>query len=372
MMTLISTDFLAIIALCFLVNLAMRNVVINNEQNRIFIFAVLTTIVLLVMEIFTIFMAFSSDLWLVTPYRIANILGFSLSPVVPYFLYIFFRDNNTKKMRKRILALPLYFNALICILSFNFGFIFFVDAQNQYSRGSLFLLPTLISLFYYILFMIIVLNNTTAYESSDKKVILSIYLLPVLGIIVQIIFKDIILLWSSVSISLLLYYTFLLELQFQYDVQTKIKNRAAFEKKMQHYLNRHNSATLVMLDLNNLKITNDLYGHKAGDEMIYQAAKIISESFMSIGTAYRIGGDEFCVICEDISSEVVVRALAHLDASLVELNQNRHVKITIAHGYASYDKDGTESIYAVLSLADKAMYANKLIIKGVCNRRADD
>lgn len=78
--------------------------------------------------------------------------------------------------------------------------------------------------------MIIVMKNTTSYESADKKVIFAIYLLPLLGIIIQVMFKDMILLWSSVSISLLLYYTFLLELQFQYDVQTKIKNRAAFEK----------------------------------------------------------------------------------------------------------------------------------------------
>lgn len=372
MMTLISTDFIAIIALGFLVNLAMRNVVINPEQNRIYIYAVLTTIIILIMEVLSIFMEFSSDLGIVTPYRIANIIGFSLSPVVPFFLYMFFSDNKMKKRHRFIFALPLIFNALICILSFNYGIVFFVNVQNLYSRGPLFLMPTLISLFYYILFMIVVLKNTTSYEHADKKIIFAIYLLPILGMITQIMFKDMILLWSSVSISLLLYYTFLLELQFQYDVQTKIKNRAAFEKKMQHYLNGHVHVTLVMFDLNNLKATNDLHGHKAGDEMIYQAAKIINESFMPIGTAYRIGGDEFCVLCEDVSKGLVDEMLSRLDEAIIEINKHRQIKITIAHGYAFYDKYGSESIYTVLSHADKAMYTNKLIIKGLGHRRAGD
>ena len=152
---------------------------------------------------------------------------------------------------------------------------------------------------------------------------------------------------------------------FRSDVQTKIKNRAAFEKKMQHYLNGNEHVTLVMFDLNNLKATNDQYGHKAGDEMIYQAAKIISESFMPIGTAYRIGGDEFCVLCEDVSKGLVDEMLSRLDETIIEINKHRQIKITIAHGYAFYDKYGSESVYAVLSHADKAMYTNKLIIKEI-------
>ncbi|PKM57666.1 MAG: hypothetical protein CVU98_04925 [Firmicutes bacterium HGW-Firmicutes-3] len=370
MITLISTDLLAIIALFFLVNLANRNVVINNEKNKIYIYAVVTTIILLLLEIGTIYIEHSSNNNLMMPYRLINVLGFSLSPLVPFFLLLLFGDNN--KLHTFCLSLPLYLNAVICILSFNTGLVFLVDAQNQYTRGNLFLLPTIISMFYYVLFIIFVIKNSTEYKIGDKKVVISIFFLPILGIFVQILFKEILLIWSCTSISLLLFYIFLLELQFRYDVQTKIKNRASFEDEMQQYTNGSNNATIVIFDLNDLKITNDKYGHKVGDELIFEAAKIIKESFMGIGTPYRIGGDEFCVICKDVSEELVDETLSKFEDLLIKINQERKIKVTLAYGHAFYDKDGIESMYSIFSKADKAMYTNKTKIKGLYGRREQD
>lgn len=373
MITLISTDILAIIALCFTINLAKRNVVINNKKNMIYISASVTTIILLILEISTILMGSSSNSNLVIPYRIANILGFSLSPVIHFILFLFFNNDNTKNiLHNFFLTIPLYFNTFICILSYKTGFIFFVNAQNQYARGKLFLLPTIISMFYYVLVLIIVIKNSIEYEIEDKKIIISIFFIPVLGIILQLLFKNIILIWSCTSISLLLYYIFLLELQFRYDVQTKIKNRASFEKEMGQYVNGDNNATIVMFDLNNLKVTNDKHGHKAGDEMIFHAAKVIEESFMGIGTPYRIGGDEFCVICKEASKELVDSTLSSLDDLLVKINQKRQIKIVLAYGHAFYSKDASESIYSTFYRADKAMYTNKAKLKGFYGRRNTD
>ncbi|HWQ30700.1 MAG TPA: GGDEF domain-containing protein, partial [Negativicutes bacterium] len=181
-----------------------------------------------------------------------------------------------------------------------------------------------------------------------------------------------ILIWSSTAISLLLYYILLLEMQFKYDVQTKVKNRAAFEKEMEQYINGENSASLVMFDLNNLKITNDKYGHKAGDDMIYQAARIIEESFKGIGKVFRIGGDEFCVICRETAKETVDTAVANLDIILADVNDNRQIKVILAYGQAYYSKDGNETIYSAFSRADKAMYTNKAKLKGSYGRGRGD
>ena len=118
-----------------------------------------------------------------------------------------------------------------------------------------------------------------------------------------------------------------------------------------------------MFDLNNLKSTNDKHGHKAGDEMIFLAAKIIEESFMGIGKAYRIGGDEFCVICNEIPRELLDSALSNLDDLLIKENQKRHIKIVLAYGYAIYNKDENESIYSTFVQADKNMYTHKAKLK---------
>ena len=367
----ISTDVLAIVALCFTIYLAKRNPIVNNYKNKIYMSAAVITIILLILEITTILMELSSNNNLLIPHRIANIMGFSLSPAVP-FIFSFFNNKENRIVHNRILAVPLFFNAFMCVLSYKTGWIFFVNAQNQYSRGNLFLLPMIISMFYFVLMIIAINKNTAEYEIDDKKVLISVFVMPILGTILQIIFRDLLLIWGTVSISLLLYYIFLRELQFKYDVQTGIKNRSAFEKEMERYLKGDKNAALIVLDINNLKRNNDKYGHKAGDETIVHAAKIIEESFIGIGETFRIGGDEFCVICEEIPMDLVDTALSKLDHLLTEINEKRNVKIVLAYGYASYNKNESESIYSIFAQADKAMYGHKAKLKGFYGRRIDD
>ncbi|MDD4752948.1 MAG: GGDEF domain-containing protein [Desulfitobacteriaceae bacterium] len=368
----ISTDILAIVALGFTICLAKRNPVVNNYKNRIYISATVITIILLILEITTILLQLSSNSKLVIPHRIANILGFSLSPVVP-FIFSFFNNNKERTLiYNNCVAIPLFFNAFICILSYKTGWIFFVNAQNQYSRGDLFLLPMIISIFYFVLMILTIKREVIEYEIEDKKLLILILFMPILGAILQILHKDLLLIWGSISISLLLYYIFLRELQFKYDVQTGIKNRSAFEKEMEQYLKGNKNAAIIVLDINNLKKNNDRYGHKAGDETIYYAAKTIHESFVGIGKTFRIGGDEFCVICKDISSELVDSALSNLENLLTIINEKRIVKIVLAYGYAFYQKNQSDSIYSVFAKADKAMYEHKVKLKGLYGRRITD
>ena len=315
MTTSISTDVLAIVALGFTIGLARRNPVVNTYKNRIYISAAVITIVLLLLEIATIMMAQSADSQLVIPHRLANVIGFALSPLVP-FIFVFFNNHKVRIVRHRFLTAPLYFNALLSILSYRTGWIFFVDAQNHYSRGSLFLLPLLVSLFYFGLIVAAVFGDAADYESDDKRVLLPILLLPLVGIVVQILFKELLLIWGSTSIALILVYIFLREQQFKLDVPTGMKNRAAFEKEMEQYLQANKTAALVVLDINNLKRQNDKFGHEAGDETIFQVAKILQECFAGVGVPFRIGGDEFCVICEEVSPEVLADALAEMERLL--------------------------------------------------------
>lgn len=372
MATTITTDILAIITLCFTVGLAKRNMVVNDHKNKLYIAAALITVLILLLEIATLLLVQHTNSSLVIIHRLANVLGFALSPLVAYILLNFNLDMSIGHVQRRFLRLPLYVNGLICILSYKTGWIFYVDAYNQYSRGDLFLLPTIISVFYFTLIIITITRNNLDYDTDDKIIIIPIILIPILGTAVQIIFPDVICLWASISVSLLLYYIFLRELQFKYDPQTGVKNRAAFEREMKRYLKNDIKAAVVMFDLNNLKITNDRFGHEAGDNEIFYAAKIIQASFLGIGQTFRIGGDEFCVICREVNQETLDSVLAELDHMLNIINQNRTSKITLAYGYAFYTQEQGTSIYSTLAQADKAMYTHKAKLKGFYGRRRDD
>lgn len=360
----ISTDFLAIIALCFTIGLAKRYIIFNDYKNSIYIALSVTTIILLLLEIATVFMEYSSNNIMVVPNRIANMMGFALCPVVPVLLLLLNDKLKEKCFYKSILAFPLYLNAFICILSLKTGWIFSVDSHNQYVRGELFLLPTLFSIFYIILLLIELFKNKIEYEKDDAKILILIFIVPILGTIIQILFENVLLIWISTAISLLLYYIFLRELQFKYDIQTGIRNRRAFENEMDKYLKDNRNAVIVIADLNNLKSINDKYGHKAGDDLIKYAAKILEESFLGIGKTFRIGGDEFCVICREIQQEALEKALTTLYHTLNTTNQKLDIEIILAYGYAFYNKQESENIYTAFNQADKAMYVHKAELKG--------
>lgn len=252
----------------------------------------------------------------------------------------------------------------MCVLSYKTGWIFFVDGQNQYSRGNLFLIPMIISLFYFVLMMKAVIKDAVKSKIDNGKVLFFTCFLPILGAILQIIFKDLLLIWGSLAISLVLYYILMRELQLEFDTQTGINNRSAFDKEMEHYIKSDKNVAIVVFDLNNLKSNNDKYGHKVGDDLICSAAKIVQECFADIGKAFRIGGDEFCVICEEITKEKLDNALDTFEKLLAKINENRTVKIEIAYGYAFYRNNEGESIYSGFSQADKAMYEHKAKLKG--------
>lgn len=146
------------------------------------------------------------------------------------------------------------------------------------------------------------------------------------------------------------------------DILTKLGNRAAFETCMDLYRgdNQTNSVCIIMLDLNNLKLVNDTYGHSAGDRMIVQAAQLIDRTFSDIGKCFRIGGDEFCVICPHVEDSLLAeRFSAFRHAMCAEKQDDLPMGLSIAYGYARYLPGDSASIDAVLVDADRNMYLLK-------------
>ena len=94
----ICTDIYAMIFLCIIIWLANRNPIGNKYNNKIYISMSVLTIVLLVLEILTVLIGLSNNNNLVIPHRIANILSFTLCPVVPFILSnfnIFFTNDRS-------------------------------------------------------------------------------------------------------------------------------------------------------------------------------------------------------------------------------------------------------------------------------------
>ncbi|NHC04222.1 sensor domain-containing diguanylate cyclase [Acinetobacter sp. 187] len=114
-------------------------------------------------------------------------------------------------------------------------------------------------------------------------------------------------------------------------------------------------ATIFSLDLNDLKLINDQFGHDRGDQLIQNTAELLKMNMRANDVIARLGGDEFVILCPEMSccaadalSERLVMKFAEAD-------------IHVAIGYASRQLNTT--LDAVLIEADKNMYAHKKRVK---------
>lgn len=134
------------------------------------------------------------------------------------------------------------------------------------------------------------------------------------------------------------------------DGLTKLYNRNKFNSIIDEYTeNAPSSLGIAYFDLNGLKVMNDEYGHGAGDRFILNAASTIKYVFE--GDSYRIGGDEFAVICADMSEE---EFMAKLEEEKKHLWENE-ISVSIGHSWRGADND----INSQLREADNYMYENK-------------
>jgi diguanylate cyclase (GGDEF)-like protein len=113
-------------------------------------------------------------------------------------------------------------------------------------------------------------------------------------------------------------------------------------------------AQMVMFDLDGFKAYNDAFGHHGGDLLLSRLSHVLEAALAPYGTAYRLGGDEFCALMPADHGDVAVQAC--LDA-LTERGEG--FSVTSSHGVVLLPHD-TDDPDVALQLADQRMYARKI------------
>lgn len=149
------------------------------------------------------------------------------------------------------------------------------------------------------------------------------------------------------------------------DALTGLFNRTAMNAYIETTNTEKHNYIVAMFDLNNLKQCNDTYGHDEGDLFIETSANLINTCFNSIGSCYRIGGDEFCVIIEDASEDMCMKCIDNLNNQIKETNlaQNTKETISIAYGYTAFDETLDRDLKETRARADSIMYSCKFKMK---------
>ena len=154
--------------------------------------------------------------------------------------------------------------------------------------------------------------------------------------------------------------------QATHDSLTGLPNRALLLDHLELALARAERddrlIALLFLDLDRFKMVNDLHGHDAGDELLAQTARLISEVVRPSDTVARLGGDEFVILCDDVDDEEHAVAVAHRVAAAIESSPyyigNTNLAISASIGIAMA-AGGAGHPEALLRDADAAMYRAK-------------
>jgi diguanylate cyclase (GGDEF)-like protein len=116
---------------------------------------------------------------------------------------------------------------------------------------------------------------------------------------------------------------------------------------------------LMIIDADHFKDVNDRFGHLAGDGVLKDIAASLQRALRTSDRLFRFGGEEFVVICEDISPAVgTERAQMLRRAVEAEIRRPDGVPVTVSIGIANSYSDGT-TLNALLSAADARLYAAK-------------
>jgi diguanylate cyclase (GGDEF)-like protein len=147
------------------------------------------------------------------------------------------------------------------------------------------------------------------------------------------------------------------------DSLTGLYNRSLYESLVSILEEGHREqVTVVIIDIDGLKETNDTLGHSSGDRLIQRTASILRSAFRPEDIIARIGGDEFAVLLPGVSATTAEAAFKRIWVKLDEYNlQNPDYPTHFSAGVATGGPD--IPIAAIIQQADVRMYAHKKVYK---------
>lgn len=150
------------------------------------------------------------------------------------------------------------------------------------------------------------------------------------------------------------------------DPLCKITNRNGFtrtsEELFKECISKNNTLMVSFIDLDGLKAINDTYGHKEGDFAIQHVAEALSKCCRgNTDICARFGGDEFVVLCSDVSEGFDKDFEARLDRRIADINESidKPYQISISHGSVVATPKPGDKLLDIIQEADGIMYAAK-------------
>jgi len=256
-----------------------------------------------------------------------------------------------QKKTRWFIFIPALLLAVINVISIFTGIVFSLAEDGTLQRGPLGYLPYIVAGLYgaYLIYIL--------YRRSNKLYteIIPIAFLALAfasGVFLPFIFgmKFAQIFCPTIMIALFVHYVFSIHKLSKIDPLTGVLNLQAFYADSA--VAPEDITALISMDMNGLKEINDTLGHAAGDQALITVAECFKGELNSRQAIYRIGGDEFIIICRKTPQGEVEDLIGQIREKIARTNYSGSI------GY-SCSEDGKKSVNEMLRESDENMYAAK-------------
>ena len=278
--------------------------------------------------------------------EVLTAIRYSATPIIIALIIL----TLVKKSHWYIL-LPSFLLAIINVISIFTGIVFSVDTEGTLKRGVLGYLPYIGVGLYGFLLVYISIKQSNKQATEIIPIIFLAFALSTGILFPFIIGKDYSKIFATtIAIALFVYYVFLILQLTKKDALTGLLNRQAYYASIRDKAN--DITAVISIDMNGLKKINDTLGHHEGDIAITTLASCLVRATKSRQLPFRIGGDEFIILCFKSSKEDLNNLIERIKNNVSE------TKYSCSIGYC-YNSNTNKDVDLMVKLSDEMMYKDK-------------
>ncbi len=339
-----------------------------NPTYTIFIALIKVTIFMLIIDITSRFDG-NYGMTYVLLNHVSNFLVFAFNLLIPslWLLYIHYHIypeiNTSKKLVYGLAGLNLI-NIIALIISYPFGWIYYIDSNNFYHRGPYYFVTILVTIVMVISSFIIIYKNKNKIEKKHYFALQFFAVPPLIGMILQTLSFSIPITLNMMVISIFLVFLNIQRNILYTDYLTGVGNRNIFELELENRINKSNKERTIagiMIDIDDFKLINDRFGHDVGDQALIDLAEILVSSIRYNDVLARVGGDEFFIILDVATEDKLDLIVNRIKNSTNSFNESsgKPYKLKFSMGYDIYDYKTKMTAEEFRKNIDILMYKNK-------------
>ena len=286
----------------------------------------------------------------INQYNVARLVMIAVRYSSTPFIIAFILYTLVSKVRWYVL-IPAGIFAIFNIVSIFTGIVFSINDAGEMVRGPLGYLPYIGVGLYSVALVYVLIRQSNKLATEIIPIVFLAFAFASGLVLPFIMGKDYSKIFCpTLAVALFVYYVFLILQLTKKDALTGLLNRQAYYASIKN--NKKDINAVISIDMNGLKPINDNEGHLAGDEALMTLAHCFKSAAKGKQLVYRIGGDEFVIICRKISEDELKKLVEDIKKNVGETNYSCSI------GYC-YSSDTDRDLEEMVKESDKMMYADK-------------